>query len=517
MAGYAIAGVPFTDFYGQDNPDYRTVAFTSYDLDWNGTPSNPKTFYEGNGGYIKGYKSGNTGYVPYQRMNGSTLTGTGLRSLWGELANEKLYMYAYSPNNSHQVIVRYSFNSSVDGFLDRVVNGPWTTDDILYTNSYENAEGQGILEYTREWDESPTENREGDPNNMLPNGGAYADTEAFDTTNNISIFEMDEPAEMSYGKLISAIVLHEDASQGYNLTQLNNCLFLADFWTNLRNKFEGLSDPLSMIISTIELPYTPATSGTQIMKLGGVEVLDNDGIPILVNKIGQRYEQRQLGSVTLKEVWGTEKDYTQCSIEMYLPYVGCREIDVDLAVNYTLTIYATVDRWTGDILYRLHASNSTAQNKYMTSEFVAYRWSGNCAKNVPLGKVDNTSAILSLLGMPAKAITGTVAGGIAGGALATGGAILNMDLSPIVQSSGSVSGSVGRMDLQYPYLIIKRAIPSYPNDWRSKIGATRNQTFNISALTGFTLFSTVFLENIECMAEEKEELERLLTTEGVIL
>lgn len=385
---------------------------------------------------------------------------------------------------------------------------------VLYDGDFS---GMGAVE-DREWDEEPSADPEFNPDNLGAIGGEYADTDYFDLTENISEFDMlDVPVEMDYGKLISAIVLHEDATQGYNLTQLNDCLFLADFWQNLKNKFEGLSDPLSMIISTIELPFTPNSSGTKIMKLGGITVVDSNDQPILVNKIGSRYEKRTCGSISLKEVWGSEKDYTQCSVEIYLPYVGVREIDVDLAVNYTLTLYANIDRWTGDILYSLYATNKLSSYKYMTSEFVAYRWTGNCAKQVPLGKVDNSSAILSLLGMPIKATMGVVTGGAVGGAIATGGALLNTDLSPIVQSSGSIAGSVGRMDLKYPYLIIKRGVPSYPNNWRTEFGAPRYQELRVGDISGYTEFAEIHADDIPGATDsEKAEIENLLKS-GVFI
>ena len=364
---------------------------------------------------------------------------------------------------------------------------------VLFNGSFD---AMGAVE-DREWDEEPTDDPSGNPDNMGAIGGQYADTDSFDTTDFITTEEIHPPEEMDYGKLISAIVLHEDQQHGYNLTQLNDALFLPNFWTSLKNRFEGLSDPLSMIISTIELPFTPYTAGTKIMKLGGITVTDAEDNPILVRILGNHYTEHILGSLVLKEVWGTEKDYNNCSVEIYLPYVGVRTIDTDLAVNYALTLHILIDNWTGDILYLMRASNRNMTYKYMDSEFVAYRWSGNCAKTVPLGKVDNTSAIMSLLGMPAKTIGGAMTGGALGAAVATGSGIFSTDLSPIVQSSGSLSGNVGRMDLKYPYLIIKRGVPIYPNDWRAHIGATRYQTFTVGDLHGFTKFSDYHADQIE--------------------
>ena len=227
-----------------------------------------------------------------------------------------------------------------------------------------------------------------------------------------------------------------------------------------------------------------------------------------------------MGAIALKEVWGTEKDYSCTTISIFLPYVGVKELDPDIVLKSRLTLVLYVDRWNGDILYLLHASNNLAQQKYYRQESVVYRFAGNCGRKVPLGRVDNSNQIIQavsgLAGIAAGYAMGGVVGAI-GGAVPTIQNIAAGNFKPTVQTSGGVSGNTGRMDYQQAYLIIKRGVPEYPNNWRNEIGAPRNQELRISSLSGYTLFSTVYLENIECTAEEKEELERLLTTEGVIL
>ena len=504
-----FASIPINDV--GDPPDYSQVTGVPISTDWDGTTTNKITIWQSGLSYLKSYHYVDTQGYHHYMIEYYPISG------WNWGTSQPPWSIDLLTASSEVYIG--SCLTGTQGFVFLSTSGNFPTSTYLYAGTRDNLVAQAELE-TTSWDETPTDSI-GNLDNLDPIGGEFADRDSFGLTENISDWDLlEQPTEMSYGKLISAIVLHEDATHGYNLTQLNNSLFLANFWTNLKNKFEGLSDPLSMIISTIELPFTPATSGTQSMKLGGVDVLDPEGHVIAVGKLGSRYELHIVGSISLKEVWGSSKDYSDTSISIYLPYVGCRDIDVDLAVNYTLTLYVHVDRWTGDILYQLHASNTRSVYKYVSSEFVAYRWTGNCAKQVPLGKVDNTPAILSLLGLPTSVGAGAAAGGPVGGLIAGGIGLLNADFSPIVQSSGSVSGSVGRMDLQFAYLVIKRSIPSYPNNWRAEIGAPRNQTFELSDLrgTGYTLFSHLQLGNMgNATEEEKSELERLLTTEGVIL
>ena len=514
MGGYIIKGdgtyqsIPVKD---AGYPiDYSQADMIPIDVEF-GTMSEKKRIWKSGTAFIDAYYYVDTQGYGHYSISWNTLPG------WsGANTNPQ------APNNNEIGNISTLYIGAIysDSGLSKIGYMAWNTTDsipnnngVLYNGSFDT---MGVVE-DREWDEEPSDDPLNNPDNLSAIGGEFADTDPFDMTDFIEANEMTIPEEMDYGKLISAIVLHEDDTHGHDLTQLNNCLFLANFWTNLKNRFEGLSDPLSMIISTLELPFTPYTNGTTAMKLGGITVTDSSDQPIYVDRLGSRYQSITLGSVELKEVWGSEKDYTNCSVEIFLPYVGCREIDTDLAVNYALTLHITIDQWTGDILYRLRASNRNMTHKYMDSEFVAYRWTGNCAKNVPLGKVDNTSAIMSLLGMPAKAIGGLMVGGGLGAVAGATGGLLTTNMSPIVQSGGSVSGNTGRMDLQYPYLIIKRGVPVYPNNWRSEFGATRYQEFEVVDLAGYTEFAEIHADDVTgATDDEKAEIENLLKS-GVFI
>ena len=539
MAGFEIGGVPYNDFYGQEHPDYSTISFSTYDTEWNHTSTDAYRAYEGNGGYIDTYTFAGMGTAPYRRMNGSDQSGdpTGVRSISNVSSDTKLYIYAFSSNVAHDVSVRYAFANSVDDFLYRVVNGPWTTDDVLYHNTYEAATEQGALVSVRDWDETPSEDAS-DPNNLSPTGGAFADIGDFDETFLQDILPDPEDMEnIDTGGVICCYSLdHSD------MLLLNQCLFFADFWQTLANRFSGLSDPLSMILQCVELPLIPNRGTVPVAKLGGIEIMTpaegGTSHSISLSCPATRYGRYYIGNLINKEVWGSEKDYSATSVSIYLPYVGVKELDVDIVMDNVLELYLYVDYWTGDILYLLRVSNSIRPAKYYTQTSVIYRWTGNCAREIPLGRIDNTGPILHA----ASAIGSAFAGFIGGASIGTVAASSGMDIeadtkqiqtgapnvpknlngfingfTPTIQTSGNIAGNVGSMDYQYPYLIIKRGVPEYPNGWRGEMGAPRNQMLTISSLSGYTLFSTVYLENIECMAEEKAELERLLTTEGVIL
>ena len=380
-----------------------------------------------------------------------------------------------------------------------------------------------------DWDKSPSTDYT-DPDNEDPRGGEYADTEPFGTTDLMTLDSLPDPEveqNMDYSGIIKTYVM--------NATQMNSIasMFVGTMWDDLKAKFGGVSDPMSYILSAIQVPFAPTGVTTNVaFRLGGFEVTGSQ-----VDYTKNRYLSWDMGSVKLSEVWGSARDYSDVSIELFLPYCGMKEVDPDICMNATNTLKCYIDMWTGDVTYLLHVSNTASSGKYYRSESVPYRWTGNCAKKVPLGRIDNSNQVLAAAGAIAGLGMG-LAGGLAsprtnsvtaeGMAVtdksfpilptAAGLGALTQVFKPTVQTSGGVAGSTGAMDYQKAYFIVKRAVPQYPNDWRSQIGAPRYQTFTISDLSGFTLFSDLLLDDMGiAVKEEIDELKMLLKTEGVIL
>lgn len=380
-----------------------------------------------------------------------------------------------------------------------------------------------------EWDKTPSTDYS-DPDNMDPRGGEFADVEPFGTTDIMLLSDMPDPEteqNMSYGGMIRTYVM--------DATQLNSisALFTGSLWDDLKAKFQGAGDPFSYILNAIQVPFAPTnlTQGVPF-RLGGFEVTGSS-----VDYTTNRYLKVSMGTVKLSEVWGSARDYSDVSIDLFLPYCGVKQVDPEICMNADNTLMCYIDMWVGDITYLLHVSNTNSSGKYFRSESVPYRWTGNCAKKVPLGRVDNSNQVLAAVG----AIAGiglAAAGGMAGAGITTetasgamvtnkniplipaagGIASLTQAFKPTVQTSGGIAGAQGAMDYQKAYFIVKRAVPQYPNGWRAQFGAPRYQTFVLDDLEGFTLFSDILLDNMGVAVEEEiQELKRLLTTEGVIL
>lgn len=424
--------------------------------------------------------------------------------------------------------------ASEEGILSYVHAGSFNyNNEVVPFISEVNASDYVSVDY--EWDETPTTNPD-DLYNILPDGGEYADTGLFNETDTVDLASMgylenDTDIVFDYSSFLTHYVLTPS-----NMAALGTAIFLPDFWQSLDNKFAGLSDPMNLIVSAVELPFSYNDTATYF-QMGGVTVAPSAGQTIACFKTSTRYRSFYCGSRTIREVWGSAKDYTDVQVQLYLPYCGVKELDPDLVINHTVTIRANVDMITGDLVYLVETSNAGLQGTYFQQTSIPYRFTGNCGKQVPIGRFDNSNAILGAIGL----MVGAAAGGIgmaagagaaaAAGASATAGtaaeaagliggglSFLQHGLQARANTSGGVSGTYGVMDVKYPFMIIKRSVPKYPNGWRDTIGAPRYQTFSGTDMHGFTLFSDIHLPGVPGLTDEEMlQLERELKTEGVIL
>lgn len=357
---------------------------------------------------------------------------------------------------------------------------------LLYNGAFDN---MGAV-IGGDWDETPTPSDYDDPSRTSPQGGEFADREEFGQTDDIDIPL--EAQEIALSGFITMYSLDQGA-----VAALGDAIFTNDTWTNLRNKFNGVGDPISYIISAVEIPVPPATDNSKNFNLGGVEIENGSGNPVPIHCTNYRYRNLSFGSVTLKETWGTEKDYSQTSVSIYLPYVGVKDLDAEMVVNSTLTLKGCIDISNGDLFYALIVNKSDRPGVYIGSSGVAYRFQGNAGRQIPVGRADNTGQLAAMFGGMASMGVGLVSGNpmmaVGGAAAMIGGAAMGQKVS---MASGA-GGSIGRADVQYPYLIITRKVPVYPNEWRAHFGATRYQTFTVSDVHGYTQFADYHADQIE--------------------
>lgn len=286
-----------------------------------------------------------------------------------------------------------------------------------------------------------------------------------------------------------------------SLAQLNN---LANYmWGDLfsLDTFKKIfADPMDCILGLSIVPVKPASAGTSAVKIGNVST------DVSMNKTSTQYVAVDCGTIDVKEYWGAYLDYapyTQC--EIYLPYVGTKQISVDDVMNKAVHVVYHVDILSG------------ACNAYVKcGDSVLYTFVGQCSSSIPISGNDWTNVLNGAI---------SVAGKI-GLAMATGGATALMSglgaassiissSKPTVERSGAMSSTGGLLGIQKPYLILTRPKQALPENQNKYTGYPSFITMALSDCTGYTEIDSIHLENMSCTDEEAQEIESLLKS-GVI-
>ena len=514
MGQYVIKGasgydsIPVSDF-GEESPSYSSIALLGVDVDA-GTAQDPETLWKGHGAQIDCYASGGSQFTYHvTRMTGSSITGDVYDSSAADLSlNVYIGAYSYMSGSTKMLRVFYCVAYTEAEVIQRLENQGLGNLNTLYQGPYDQAAAT-LFSYDEAWDDTPSTD-DNDPERIGPQGGEFADTEVYDLTDDIDIPEI--PEEIVLSNFITMYSL--DPSE---INAIGNAIFSNNTWTNLRNKFNGVGNPIDFIISAVEIPLGPIQDNQQNFNLGGVDIETANGTKIPCHTATFRFRTLPFGSITLKETWGTEKDYSTTSVSIYLPYVGVKDLDASVVVNSTITLKGAIDIATGDIFYALIISKKNRTGVYVESSGPIYRFQGNCGRQIPIGHVDNTGQLAALFGglasMGVGLATGSPMAALGGAGALIGAAAMN----PKVSTASGVGGSIGRCDTQSPYLIITRNVPVYPNNWRSHIGAPRYQTFDINQLHGFTKFADYHADDIEVANDEEKAMIEQAMKSGVFL
>lgn len=297
----------------------------------------------------------------------------------------------------------------------------------------------------------------------------------------------------------------------YNPTLTNLASFSHWLWSN--NLFDNFSklfqDPMEAIIGLNLLYATPTVQGVDNIIVGNL--VSTVPSPIIVDQ----YIHIDCGTVHVRKYFNNALDYINTRIQIYLPFIGIKDLDASDCMDRDMNVSVTVDVLTGTCLYNIRIDNR-----------LLYTFEGNCAVQLPLTSANYSSVIASGI----AAIGGVVATGVAAGA--TGGAVLPLvaasgirsassfvgNMSHSVERSGSITSNAGAMGVKKPYLIIVRNRTYDPEFYNRFYGYPANTTVLLGDkyVKGYTKVKDIHLEIKSATQQELNEIETLLKG-GVIL
>ena len=267
-----------------------------------------------------------------------------------------------------------------------------------------------------------------------------------------------------------------------------------DFWKRL------VADPIDLVIGLSVVPFNITPTGASSVALGFVDT------GVLLNYTNKQYFEVDCGSVTIEEYWGAYLDYNPYTkIEIFLPYIGARQLDADECMGKTIQVVYKIDIVSGACVALIKVDNA-----------VLYRFEGNCAVVVPVTSFQMQGLITKIVntGLAGGAMLAGAGGALAAGAMASSAMSL-ASTKATVPKTGGVTSAAGLLDVQTPYLVITRPRQAIPANQNTYTGYPSFITETLGNLSGYTEVEAIHLDNIPCTADELAEIDGLLKS-GVI-
>ena len=289
------------------------------------------------------------------------------------------------------------------------------------------------------------------------------------------------------------------------LKDFSNYLWSNDFFDNVIKNYQS---PLENIISLSIIPAIAQPDDARYISIG------NCTTSILCTITNEQYVSVECGSIDLKEHYGNFSDYSpNTSIDIYLPYIGYRQIDIDDFMAGKIRVRYQCDILTGDCVAEIYCEGK-GKSKLM------YTFNGNISYNVPLSGANYLQYYLSIVSGIGSVATG-VAQGIGGNPLggigtAASGVGQILTSKPAYGRSGSLGSAAGYLSYRRPFLVRKSPINTTAKNLAQESGYISNKGQKIGDYSGFTKCAAVILDGITATKSELDEIESLLK-EGVII
>lgn len=284
---------------------------------------------------------------------------------------------------------------------------------------------------------------------------------------------------------------------GANLDALGGFLWSDSIATLIKELFSN--NRMDAIISLHQVYVTPSTTTAHNIILGNLD----SGVSSPV--VNNQYVELDCGQKYIAEIYGDARDYLNVDAQVYLPFIGFRNVDPHDIINCYLRIKYTIDVYTGSCLAQLIVTKGNVTQTLYTFE-------GNCSVQIPLTGSDRARIIGAIASTVATGIAtgGVGAVGMAVGQVASGGA------QSSIQRTSGFSGNCGAMAIKKPYIVMTRLKSADAVDYNKLVGNPTNKTVYLRNCNGFTRVKEIHLDNLKCTDQEKALIYQALK-QGIVL
>lgn len=276
-------------------------------------------------------------------------------------------------------------------------------------------------------------------------------------------------------------------------------------------------NPLDFIVSLMVFPTNPDVGATENLRFGkwiasaAAGVIGALGVDITGSRLSSEFKKIDFGTLQIPENWGNFLDYSQTSIELYLPFIGSVNIDVAECMGGSINVQYTIDFFTGMCVANVLSERSfPLPSGKLIPNRAQHAYQGNCAIQIPLSAADYGSMVGSLINACTQGISNPAAGfaGIATDAIAGG-------LRPNISSKGNIVANSGFCSVLYPYVRITRPITAEPDSYQEVMGYPSYINTSLGQCKDLCICDEIDLKGITGATEEELDRIRQMCKDGV--
>lgn len=285
-----------------------------------------------------------------------------------------------------------------------------------------------------------------------------------------------------------------------NSTQLK--LFSEWLWsTDLLDHL--FTDPLSTIVGLYMSPLLPTNVTQSDIKIAGKDTGVNSV------KVLNQYQYVSFGKIDINNFYGNFLDYS-IKATIYLPYVGYRDLNIDVFTGGIIYLDYLVDFATGNCVAFLRSENGNLKS-------VVEQFSGSIYSEISLTSQDARALAGALINSAISLGSSVVSHNPAVAVSGLSSSVLNaISTNKSISHSGSLTLNSGFLSVQKPYITFYRPTPSVSRGMQKDVGYMSNIYSKLGDLKGFTKVLYIDLSGITCTDEERERLDTMIK-EGVYL
>lgn len=316
---------------------------------------------------------------------------------------------------------------------------------------------------------------------------------------------------------ITLYKLHQAA-----MSQFASDMFASSLWEAIKQFF---GTPMDFLVGVNLLPFEP-TAGPSFKPAYGPTAVFGHAYPTVANQ----YVDVDCGTITLDKYWGSCFDYEPYTkIQIWLPYIGYRDLPVDEVMGKTIGVKYRCDCLTGDCVAFINTGVVGEIGPQIPR--VIGQYYGNCAVRIPFGASSYDAAISNSIALMGAAATnglsaaggalmetgGAVGGSIAaveafGGAIAATPGTANSAMGvvtgtkPNVHKGGAAGAATGYMSIQVPYIIRRIPRQNLPSNYKDLKGYPCNIGGKLDDFTGLAIVDDIQLNDIPALEDERKEI-----------